>query len=134
MSDLRNNGFSDSAPVTMSEEIRRENSFGEQHVLNDNGGLSSFHHFEEEEEGSNKAKMIGGALVVALLLGAAGIYAYTGSGSAPAQMAAAPSKAPAVVASNAPAPVQTAPVAPPVAAPAPQTDTASNAPAKSPYD
>lgn len=69
MSDLRNNSFDDAAPVTMSEEIRREN-ISEQHVLNDNGGLSGFHHFEEEEEGSNKAKMIGGALVVALLLGA----------------------------------------------------------------
>src|ERR1700744_3641754 len=128
MSDLRNNGFSDAAPVNMSEEIRRENSFGEQHVLNDNGGLSGFHHFEEEEEGSNKAKMIGGALVVALLLGAAGIYAYTGTGSAPAQMAAA--KAPTTVAANTPAPIQTAPVAPPAAAPAPQSDTASNVPAK----
>ena len=77
MTDLRNNGFSDSAPI-MSEEIRRTDSgFGEQHVLNDNGGLSGFHHFEEEEEGGSKAKLIGGALVVALLLGAAGIYAYT---------------------------------------------------------
>lgn len=134
MSDLRNNSFDESAPVVMSEEIRRENGFGEQHVLNDNGGLSGFHHFEEEEEGSNKAKMFGGALVVALLLGAAGIYAYTGTGSgaAPNQMAA--SKAPTTVASNTPAPVQTAPIAPPAVAPAAQTDTASNAPAKSPYD
>jgi hypothetical protein len=38
------------------------------------------------------------------------------------------------VASNTPAPVQTAPIAPPAVAPAAQTDTASNAPAKSPYD
>jgi hypothetical protein len=132
MSDLRNDGFNDSAPATMSEEIRREN-LDERHVLNDNGGLSSFHQFEEEEEGSNKAKMIGGALVVALLLGAAGIYAYTGSGSAPSQMASAQPKA-TTVASNAPAPIQTAPIAPPDAAPAPQSDTASSVPAKSPYD
>ena len=86
-------------PHLVSEEIRRaDNGFGEQHVLNDNGGLSSFHHFEEEEEGGSKAKLIGGALVVALLLGAAGLYAYTGS--RPATMA---SKAPASsVASNTP--------------------------------
>jgi hypothetical protein len=128
MTDLRNNGFSDSAPI-MSEEIRRTDSgFGEQHVLNDNGGLSGFHHFEEAEEGGNKGKLIGGALVVALLLGAAGIYAYTGTGSAPVTMAA---KAPASsVASNAPAPIQTAPIAAPAAAP----DAASGTTTKSPYD
>ena len=65
MTNLRNNGFA-------ADEIRRDEGFAERHVLNDNGGLSSFHHFEEEEEGSNRAKMIGGALVVALLLGGAG--------------------------------------------------------------
>ena len=82
----------------MPEEVRRaDTGFGEKHVLHDNGGLSSFHHFEEEEKGSGVGKLMGGALVVALLLGAAGIYAYTGS--APVTVA---SKAPASsVASNA---------------------------------
>jgi hypothetical protein len=130
MTDLRNNGFSDSAPIVSEEILRTDNGFGEQHVLNDNGGLSGFHHFEEAEEGGNKGKLIGGALVVALLLGAAGIYAYTGSGSTPVTMAA---KAPASsVASNTPAPIQTAPIAAPAAAPA--SDATSGTTTKSPYD
>ena len=125
MNELRNNGFRDSAPM-VSEEIRRtDTGFGEKHVLNDNGGLSGFHHFEEEEKGSNKAKLMGGALVVALLLGAAGIYTYTGS--APTIVA---SKAPASsVVSNTPAPIQTAPMTAPATAP-----DASGMTAKSPYD
>src|SRR5580704_7997915 len=99
MTDFRNNGFNASTPVATE-------GFGEKHVLNDNGGLSGFHHFEEEEEGSGRAKLIGGALVVALLMGGAGLYMFSGS-STSANM---PVKAPAqTVASNAPAPVQTAP-------------------------
>ena len=123
------------------EEIRRIDGFGEKHVLNDNGGFSSFHHFEQEDEGSNRTKLIGGALVVALLLGAVGIYAYTGSGSHPAGVTA---KVPASsVASNLPAaaPIQTTPTPAPkmplsarqpsrhtMPAPAPAGDTASAAP------
>ena len=126
MSDLRNNSFQGSAPMMSEEFHRSEGGFGEKHVLHDNGGLSSFHHFEEAEKGSSQGKLIGGALVVALLLGAAGIYAYTGSN--PAIMA---SKAPAAsVASNAPAaPIQTAPMSPP-----PAPDVTSGTIAKSPYD
>ena len=138
MSDLRNpNGFNSApmAPEEIREEIRAtEAGFGEKHTIVDNGGLSSVHHFEEEEEGSGKAKMIGGGLVVALLLGAAGLYAFTGSGSAPVAMKAPASS----VASN--VPMQTAPATPPAAMPAPASDVAANTPAdsgttaKSPYD
>ncbi len=119
MNTLRNlNGFTDS-PI-IPGEIRREEPA---HTFNDNGGLSGFHHFEEAEEGSGKAKMIGGALVVALLLGATGIYAYTGSGTKAAHQAPAAS-----VASNMAAPIQTAPVA----QAAPSSEAASSTP--SPYD
>ena len=72
-----------------------------------------------------EAKMIGGALVVALLLGGAGIYMFSGGTSMPQTTAAMPAKAPAQMASNAPAPA-------PVAAPAAPTDTAT--PTASPYD
>jgi hypothetical protein len=123
MTNLRNNGFAASEPL--SDEIRRDEGFAENHVLNDNGGLSSFHHFEEEEEGSGKAKMIGGALVVALLLGGAGIYMFSGGTSTPQTTAAMPVKAPAQMASNTPAPA-------PVAAPVAPTDNAT--PTASPYD
>jgi hypothetical protein len=138
MSDLRNpNGFNSApmAPDEIRDEIRAtEIGFGEQHTMIDNGGLSGFHHFEEEEEGSGKAKMIGGGLVVALLLGAASFYAFSGSGSAPVAMKAPASQ----VASNAPIQTAPAPVTPPAAMPAP--DVAANMPAtsgtatKSPYD
>lgn len=132
MSNLRNSNGFNAAPMAPDEIRVTETGFGEKHTLVDNGGLSSFHHFEEEEEGSNTAKMIGGGLVVALLLGAAGLYAFTGS--APVAMRAPASS----VASN--APMQTAPVTPPAATPAPTSDVAANMPdasgttAKSPYD
>ena len=130
MNNLRSKSFNDSVPVAPEEIRRSDNGFAEQHVLNDNGGLSSFHHFEEKEEGGTQGKLIGGALVVALLLGAAGIYAYTGNGSNPAGMT---QKAPASsMASNIPAPVQTAPVTLPVAAPA--SDATASPPTPSPYD
>jgi hypothetical protein len=48
------------------------------YVLEDSGGLGEFHRNMDnlEEEGSGRGKMIG-ALVVALMLGAAGAYAYS---------------------------------------------------------
>lgn len=134
MSNLRNSNGFNAAPMAPDEIRVTETGFGEKHTLIDNGGLSRFHHFEEEEEGSGKAKIIGGGLVVALLLGAAGLYAFTGSGSAPVAMKAPASS----VASN--APMQTALVTPPAATPAPTSDVAANMPdasgttAKSPYD
>jgi hypothetical protein len=128
MSNLRNNGFNESVPIGPEEILRGNGGFGEQDVLIDNGGFSSFHHFEEKDEGGNQAKLIGGALVVALLLGAAGIYAYTGSGSNRVQKAP-----PSSTASNmlAPSPIQTTPMTAPAAAP---QDAVSGTPAKSPYD
>lgn len=131
MNNLRSKSFNDTVPMA-SEEIRRTDSgFGERHILNDDGGLSSFHRFEEEEEGGTQGKLIGGALVVALLLGAAGIYAYTGNGSNPAGMI---QKAPvSSMASNIPtAPVQSVPMTPPAATPAP--DATASPPTPSPYD
>ncbi len=133
MSNLRNSNGFNAAPMAPDEIRVTETGFGGKHTLIDNGGLSGFHHFEEEEEGSGKAKMIGGGLVVALLLGAAGLYAFTGS--APVTMKAPASS----VALN--APMQSAPATPPAAMPAP--DVAANMPAtpdaaastaKSPYD
>ena len=129
MSDLRNTS-GPATPATMSEEIRRDDSMTDvPHGLNDNGGLSSFHHFDEEDEGSHTGKIVGG-LVVALMLGTAGIYAYTSSTSSPQQVASSnlPSpSAPKAVASNTPpAAIQTAPSVPPA-----QSD--STALANSPY-
>ncbi len=76
MSDLRNSGDFNSAPMAPEGIRATENGFGEKHTIIDNGGLSGFHHFEEKEEGSGKAKVIGGALVVALLLGAASLLCF----------------------------------------------------------
>ena len=45
--------------------------------------LGDFHIADEPEPGSNTAKIVGG-VAVALLLGAAGVYAYSLSQSAPA--------------------------------------------------
>ena len=113
MSDFRNNGSNDSAPIAQ-EEIRRDEIIGGQHGLNDNGGLSRFHHFDEEEEAGSRGKLIGGALVVALLLGAAGVYMYAGSTPATQTVAAVqPKAATSSMASNVPAPIQTAPATPP---------------------
>jgi hypothetical protein len=132
MNNLQSRSFNDSVPIA-SEEVRlADNGFAERHVLNDNGGLSSFHHFEEKEAGGNRGKLIGGALVAALLLGAVGIYAYTAGGSNPAAMA---QKTPATsMASNIPAtaPIQTTPMTPPTAMPA--AVAASGTSTKSPYD
>ena len=134
MNTLRDFNSNDAALIATPPDVRlNHDSYANR--FRDTGGLSSFHRAEEAEEGSNRGRLIGGALVVALMLGAAGIYAYTGSGSTPAKqtMAAVQPKAPAAsVASNAMGPVQTAPVTPPAATPA---DVAPNAPtAKSPYD
>jgi len=135
MNALRNFNSNDAAALITTPPNVRLNHDSNAHRFRDTGGLSSFHRAEKAEEGSNRGRLIGSALVVALLLGAAGIYAYTGSGSTPAKqtMAAVQPKAPAAsVPSNAMAPIQTAPVTPPAATPA---DVASNAStAKSPYD
>jgi hypothetical protein len=132
MNTLNSRSFNDSVPIAPQEIRLADNGVGERHVLNDNGGLSSFHHFEENEEGGSQGKLIGGALVVALLLGAVGIYAYTGSGSNTAGMAQKASVT--SMASNIPAtaPIQTTPMTPPAVTPAP--DAATSAPTGSPYD
>src|SRR5438105_7156072 len=73
--------------------------------LGNSTGLDSFHTQQPEDiEPNNLPKIIGG-VVVALMIGAAGVALYASSGSKPAQVAAV---------NNAPAaaPAEPAPVAP----------------------
>jgi hypothetical protein len=97
------------------------------HEPNGNGaGLNEFHTIHPEEVEPNNTSKIVGALAVALMVGAAGVYAYTMSGHAanpaPMQQTASLPKTPPPIAPpamTAPAPEMTAPVAEPVATPAP---------------
>src|SRR4051812_29100704 len=85
MTDMRNfeptiraeSAFIDSNAIEANEPVHNE-SFKENYVLEDSGGLGQFHHKmdELEEEGAGRGKAIS-ALIVALMLGAAGAYAYS---------------------------------------------------------
>jgi hypothetical protein len=135
--------MTDMRDFTPSNEIRTESTFidtgadigavKESYTLDDSGGLGEFHRPIVEEESSNRGPILG-ALAVALMVGAAGIAAYSMYGTtsdAPAdQTAAVVEKAPPAPvvtpdAMTAPAPTDTAvnaaPPAPPVAAPEPRT-------------
>ena len=116
MSDLRNfnksfdNDSFGSAPLTVSEPIRDAN----QTTFRDTGGLSSFHHIEEEDGETSNTSRIAGALIVALMIGTAGVYAYSNYSSSPKLPVAdnnlpSPSAPKQVAAAAAPSSVQTAP-------------------------
>lgn len=96
------------------------------HEVGGNGaGLNEFHTVHPEEIEPNNTGRIVGALAVALMVGAAGVYAYSMSGHAanPAPMqqtASLPKAAPPPIAPPAmTAPEMAAPVTEPVATPAP---------------
>jgi hypothetical protein len=115
------------------------------HEPNGNGtGLGEFHTVHPEETEPNNTGKIVGALAVALMVGAAGIYAYTISGHAanpaPMQQTASLPKAPPPVAPpamTAPAPDSTvpdaaAPVSTPEPAPQPAMKAAETKPVEKP--
>src|SRR5262245_38633771 len=97
------------------------------HEPNGNGsGLNEFHTVHPEEIEPNNTGKIVGALAVALMVGAAGVYAYTMTGhsanTVPMQQTAAnlPAPPPAPPAAMTPPPApEAAPVVEPVAAPEP---------------
>ena len=74
--------MSDMRDFTPSNDIRAESAFvdsgvvRESYVLEESGGMGGFHHPDVEEEGTGRNKVIG-ALVLALMLGGAGVYAYS---------------------------------------------------------
>jgi hypothetical protein len=146
MTDMRN--------FEPSNDIRAESAFvdsnvldnhaiatKESYVLEDSGGLGEFHREEVEEEGSGRGKAIS-ALIVALMLGAAGAYAYsmwTPQNEVVADKNLPQPDAPRSVAAMTPPPAAipapaetntTAPTAPDVVKPAPVTKQANigNAP------
>lgn len=102
------------------------------HEVGGNGsGLSEFHTVSSEEIEPNNTGKIVGALAVALMVGAAGVYAYTMTGhsanTVPMQQTAAlPAPPPAPPAAMTPPPAPVAePVAAPEPAPAPVTKSAA---------
>ena len=118
-------------PVTLNHEPLS-------HEIGGNGsGLGDFHTVHPEEIEPNNTGKIVGALAVALMVGAAGIYAYTASGHAanpaPMQQTASLPKTPPPIAPPAmttPAadntvPDMAAPVSTPAPAPAPVTKSAA---------
>src|ERR1700742_2036534 len=90
MSDLRDfnpsNDFRADSIVHPSPEIIHPRMDDEPiiHTLDDSGGLQGFHKSDAdwEEPGSGKTKIIG-ALIVALMVGTAGAYAYSNWSSTP---------------------------------------------------
>lgn len=113
-------------PVTLNHE-----------PIGNGSGLGDFHTVSSEEIEPNNTGKIVGALAVALMVGAGGIYAYTMSGHAanpaPMQQTAAnlpaPPPAPPAAMTPPPAPEAAAPMAAPVStpepAPAPVTKSAA---------
>lgn len=100
-------------------------------------GLSGFHTVSPEAREPNNTGKIVGALAVALMVGAGGLYAYTATGNHPkpmttaANLPATPPAQPAAMTAPAPealTPLEAAPVIAPAAAPAP---AASPAPMRS---
>jgi hypothetical protein len=91
--------------------------------MGNGSGLSSFHTVSPEERHPNNTGKMVGALAVALMVGGAGLYAYTAS--SPAN-----NPQPVAVAANTPAPPPAQPA--PMMAPAADTTTADAAPVAEP--
>lgn len=95
--------------------------------MGNGAGLSSFHTVSPETREPNNTGKIVGALAVALMVGAGGLYTYTATSNQPKQVTTAanlPAAPPAQPAAMAPAPeaaapLEAAPVIAPAAAPAP---------------
>ena len=85
------NASSDDRPVVLNTE-----------PLGNGSGLGSFHTVNQEEREPNNTPKIVGALAVALMVGAGGIYFYsmTGKHPAPIQTASLPAAAVVVASSN----------------------------------
>lgn len=122
---LRDFGPSEERTLTLNHEPLSHEAGG------NGSGLGEFHTVHPEEIEPNNTGKIVGALAVALMVGAAGVYAYTMTGhsanTVPLQQTASlpkpmPAPPPAM---PVPAPEMAAPVAEPVAAPAPVTEPAA---------
>ena len=132
MSDLRK--FNQTSTPSMVPEPIRDTSLNSD--VQNKSGLSNFHHIDDSGEGSNTGR-IAGALVVALLIGGAGVYAYSSYSPSPKAQVAdnnlqSPSVPKNVVAAAPPSSVQTAPAPQPADNSALQNSPYAGAPAAAP--
>ena len=106
--------------------VERDPVIVDDRIVDDGGALDSFHTTNPEDREPNNTGKILGALAVALMVGAAGIYAYQVSGHSVNTRSTVVASAPQ------PAPMQTAAATPPAPAPAPVAQ--DNTPAAAPTD